>query len=517
MTVVRVTSASEAAALDAATIDRGVPSRALMQRAGAAAAAQISTRYGDQLRHGAVVYAGEGNNGGDAWVVAAALSKIGVAVQVIESGEARTEDACFERALALPLVHRTANGSLAPASVLIDGLLGTGARGAPRARTAELIRELRAARERGAAVVALDVPSGVDGTTGDAHDPHVIADITLTFGTLKRGLLRARDAAGTIVVLDIGLVETDGQKSSILATSGWVAGHVPTFGADAHKGVRRKVAIVGGRRGMAGAVSLAARSALRSGVGMVRALVAPESLQALQASVSEALADDWPAGEGARATVQELVCDWADAVLLGPGLGSGRAARELVETTLDVWGGPVVLDADALNVFAGDARALDVLLGGRPAIITPHLMEFVRLSGRSRTEVNDRHFEIGSELAAALNCAVLLKGVPTVVSAPDGETFVSAAGSPVLATAGSGDVLAGIAITLLAQMDVPAHAAACAAWIHGRAAEQAATGHGTRGVTLGDVLEALGQAWPIVSPATPPYPILAELPAAAPR
>jgi NAD(P)H-hydrate epimerase len=170
----------------------------------------------------------------------------------------------------------------------------------------------------------------------------------------------------------------------------------------------------------------------------------------------------------------------------------------------------MLLDADALTAFAGDLPALRELIGERPALITPHPVECARLLGVTPKEVLDRRFDVGGELAREIGATVLLKGVPTVISDPDGRRLVIAAGTPTLATGGSGDLLCGIAGTLLAQMDDTLVAAACAAWIHGRAAELA--GPYARGTTLEDVLAMLPNAWRI--PETPPrYPVLAELPA----
>ena len=199
-----------------------------------------------------------------------------------------------------------------------------------------------------------------------------------------------------------------------------------------------------------------------------------------------------------------------DVLLIGPGLGPREQARASVTEWLSAFSGPVVVDADALNAFAGDEAALGDLLDGRAAIITPHPLEFARLIGVDVDTVLDERFEIGARLARALHAVVLLKGVPTVITSPEGTSLVSAAGTPVLAAAGSGDILGGIVATLLAQTGDPLAAAASAAWIHGRAAEIANAGRVVRGVTLDDALVALGQAW-IIAPHEPGAP-LARLP-----
>ncbi|HEX5438671.1 MAG TPA: NAD(P)H-hydrate dehydratase [Gemmatimonadaceae bacterium] len=504
----RVASAAESAALDAATIAVGVPSRALMQRAGAAAASVIASLYPELLEYPVAIYAGPGNNGGDAWVVARALATLGAHVCVEVVGDTRTDDARAERSLAEPMVR---HGCAADARLVIDGLLGTGTRGAPRGSISEAVGHIIAARERGrAAVVSLDVPTGLDADSG-AADHAVRADLTITFGTLKRGLLAGRAHAGRIVVVDIGLDASGGTEATpVLVDARWVERTLSCIPVTAHKGTRRRLVIVGGAVGMAGAPMLAARAAMRSGIGMVRLLVAPDNVPLVQQRVPAALAGAWPAHED---ELRAPVLDWAHAVVLGPGLGRSAASRALVERVLRAWRGPVVLDADALNVFEGESAALGALLDGRPALITPHAVEFGRLAGAALDQVEARRFDIGRDLARRVHAAVLLKGVPTVVSGVDGECMVSATGTPALAAAGSGDLLSGIAGTLLAQLDDPVAAGACAAWAHGRAAELANDSRTIRGVTLRDIERSLSIAWPSGA-RVPRYPVLADLPAA---
>lgn len=516
--VVRVTTARAAAAADRRAISAGVPSRALMQRAGAAAAAELALRWGEHLGVGVAVHAGTGNNGGDAWVVAAALAAAGHVVRVRAwGGEPRTEDARAEYEAAVR------HGPLPPPRgderVVVDGLLGTGATGAPRGWAADGIGAIQRARAGGARVAALDLPSGVDATTGVAAGDAVTADLTLAFGTLKRGALVARDRAGTVVLLDIGLEPfLEAPPTTLLTRPA-----VPATAVASHKGTRRKLAVLGGAPGMAGAAILAGRAAVRSGVGMVRLVVAPASLAVVQAALPEALASVWPEAPMELAAL----AGWADAWVVGPGLGASPDTRRLVEQLLASTDAPVLLDADALNVFAGEAPVLATHLAGRAAIVTPHPLEFARLSGRALDDVLAGHFEIGAALSAELRAAVLLKGVPTVVHAPDGRSHVVATGTPALAAAGSGDVLAGIAGTLLAQhagvarpteearAGQAALAAGSAAWVHGRAAEWATRDRGqARGVTLADVIDALPRAWgDAARPTAGRYPVLAELPA----
>jgi len=504
---VRVVSAAESAARDHAAIGAGIPSRALMRAAGLAAAAAITERLSGRLAGGVAVYAGPGNNGGDAWVTAGALAAAGVMVRVAPVGNAGTEDAAAERAAAEPLL--TNGAPQHTEAIIVDGLLGTGATGTPRGPVAGAVATIEAARARGATVVALDVPSGVDATTGTATGS-VRADLTLTFASLKRGLTIARGSCGHILVLDIGLgrhaAGTDGAPTLVDAT--YVRSWVPPIAADANKGTRRRIAIVAAGPGMAGASVLAARAALASGIGLVKMFVAPINLPIVQAAAYEALAQPWPSDEEG---VRREIDAWADAVLLGPGLGTSAEARGVAERVLRASRVPTVIDADGLNLFAGRSAALGALIGGRPALITPHPAEFARLTGATVDTVLAQRFDIATALAAQLSATVLLKGVPTVVTAAGGTRYVSAAGSPVLATGGSGDVLSGIAVTLLAQTGDPVTSANCAAWVHGTAAEVAGQER-VRGITLDDVLAALPAVWNSPAP-VPRYPVLAELPA----
>jgi NAD(P)H-hydrate epimerase len=497
-TLARVVTGPEAAALDAATIAAGVPSRALMQRAGAAAAAEIANRFPEQLRRGAFVLAGPGNNGGDGWVIARALAAAGVEVAVLSPQPARSTDCVAERDLALKTVREAERYT--GQGVVVDALLGTGSSGAPReAMAAALESTMRIASSRGAAIVAIDLPSGLDATTG-AHSGAMRADLTVTFGTLKRGHLVARGLCGSIVAVDVGFLADD--AGSPIADGSWVRDQIPPFTAEAHKGTRKKLVLHGGGPGMAGAAILGLRAALASGIGMVKARVHSETSAAVHTAVPPALVDAWPGDDSADS--------WADVLVIGPGLGLGPDTRTAVARALRRHSGPALLDADALTTFAGDLNALRDALGERPAVLTPHPAECARLLGVDVQSILDRRFDIGLELAQATGATVLLKGVPTIVSAPDGRRIVIAEGTPTLATGGSGDVLSGIAGTLLAQLDDPLTAAACAAWIHGRAARLA--GAFVRGTTLDDVIAMLPNAWRI--PAEPlRYPVIAELPA----
>ncbi|MEX1187498.1 MAG: NAD(P)H-hydrate dehydratase [Gemmatimonadaceae bacterium] len=505
MTVL-VTSAAEAAALDAATIAAGTPSHELMRRAGMAASAEIVRLLGERASAGVRVLAGGGNNGGDGWVVAEDLARRGIPVAAVEIAEARTDDAKAAKAAALPALARAQEPG--DDAAIVDALLGTGSSGAPAGAIGAAVKAMAKARAAGAYVISLDLPSGLNATTG-AHAGAVVADATLTFGTAKRGQLISRASCGRIVVLDIGLLPPDAETQlPELLGAGDVYPQIPPIPARAHKGTRRKVAIVGGSEGMAGAVLLAAQAAFRSGVGLLRLCVAEGSVSAVHGAAPAALVTEWQPD----AEFDDSNTAWADAVVIGPGLGKTARAARFAEHVFRGQAKLLVVDADGLNIFARDASSLVELLDGRPSVLTPHPAELGRLLERDAGDIDAARFEVALEAARFFGSVVLLKGTPTVIAAPDGEIRVSAAGTPALATGGSGDVLAGMIGTLLAQTGDPFASASVAAWIHGRAAELATGERNARGTTLDDVLRKLPDAWQPVKETLAPG-VLAELPA----
>ena len=487
----RVASADETIACERATIESGVSAFELMLRAGYGAAQLIGSRFDKPARSGVMVFVGPGNNGGDGWVVAERLTKAGYSTRVVETAPPRTAESVAAKERAVQAGVRTGSESHA-AALVVDALLGTGSTGAPRGEIASAIADIHALRRAGAAVVSLDLPSGLDATTGE-HEESVAAAATVTFGVVKRGQLIARDVCGEVTVLDIGLTSSDLlSRLPCLIDAEWVHARIPAIPVSAHKGTRKRLAIVGGGKGMAGAAILAGTGALRSGIGLLRIVCAEESVPSTHAGIPAAIVQTWPR------TPEELADLTAntDCIAIGPGLGNSEDTRDLVERILLAWNGPMVLDADALNVFSSDIESLSKLLKGRPSIITPHPAEMARLLGTDMAAVLAGRFEIGTSAAAETGATVLLKGSPTIIFSPSGMRYVSASGTAALATGGSGDVLTGIAATLLAQMaegeEKSTEAAACAAFIHGRAAERCRF---VRGITLEDVLQALPVAW----------------------
>ncbi|CAN5367248.1 bifunctional ADP-dependent NAD(P)H-hydrate dehydratase/NAD(P)H-hydrate epimerase [soil metagenome] len=507
---VHVTTAAESGALDASTIRQGTPAPVLMRRAGEAAASAIERLYGDRLSEGVYVAAGPGNNGGDGWIVAALLARGGFPVRVAEVVAARNDDARAAREAALHSV--TVGDSWSGEGVVVDALLGTGSSGEPRDSIAESVADIVRAKKSGAVVAALDVPTGLDATTGDVHQG-VVADVTVTFGSVKRGLLASRHRCGRIVVADIGLALTPDADLPTLVTATEAYAIVPPIPTAAHKGSRGGVSILGGGPGMAGAAALAAQGALRSGAGSSRICVADENVSVAHTVVPAALVTPW---SRVLADVPKYLGSWPEAIAVGPGFGTEGQAPELLDQLLSTWAGPLVIDADALNLLAGRVDELRERLAakgpGVRAVLTPHAAEMKRLLGaESAQQLLDERYDVALDLARRTGAVVLFKGVPTVIASPDGARRVTATGTAALATGGAGDVLSGIIATLLAQGVTPFDAAAAGAWMHGRAAELATGDRTPRGITIDDVVERLRDVW-VPSGVDLAPGVLAELP-----
>ncbi|MDP3545726.1 MAG: NAD(P)H-hydrate dehydratase [Phreatobacter sp.] len=467
---------------DRLTIAAGTPGAVLMHRAGVAIADAVAraTPLGARI----AVLCGPGNNGGDGYVAARVLRDRGFSVTVAVSGppQDRAGDAVAAAEAwgwaPVPL----ANWAACRPAVVVDALYGAGLARDIDGEDAAVIAAVNAA---GCRVVAADIASGVDGETGAIRGVAVKADETVTFFRRKPGhlLLPGRLLCGTVRVADIGI------PASVLETIGlWAFANEPELWGDhfpfprveGHKYRRGHAVVVSGTMTRTGAARLAARGALRAGAGLVTMASPPEAL-AVNAAHLTAIMLERMEGVAGLATI--LSDRRRNAVCLGPALGTGAGTRALVAEAL-ASGAATVLDADALTAFADAPGALfadapDALFAGirawpdRPAVLTPHGGEFSRLFGA---------VEGGSRLDAARRAAeqsgavVILKGPDTVVAAPDGHVAIAANAPPWLATAGSGDVLAGIVTGLLAQ-GMPAFGAASAAvWMHGEAGQAAGIG-----------------------------------------
>ena len=504
MNPIPVLSASEAAAWDsAARTQYRIPSRVLMEAAGRAVAHVIVREFPEVIARGVLIAAGAGNNGGDGWVVARALQAAGVPVSVAAL-DPKTDDAIDNRALArVDGVREIGRDEPWPAAaVAVDALLGTGASGPARGDVLALAQRLVT---YGATLVAVDGPTGLDLSSGEAHGP-VRAAVSVTFGGPRRGHLLARDWCGKLVVVDIGLPPAD-PSWPVLVTDAWAGARLPKLTPTMHKGDRGRVTVVGGSNGMTGAALHAARAALAAGAGLVKLVAGAETIAAARTSLPDVLTVESALGPELEPSAAEAL-EWADALVVGPGLGRDPDRAPFLKAALALRPVPTVLDADALTLFQGAAE--------RPMVFTPHLGEFRAQFGDQLADAtaNDRWAAV-SKAAHTVKATVLLKGVPTVIADLRGPIHVVASGNPGLATGGSGDLLAGFIGAFLARGSAGPEAAALGAHVLGRAAEHGARQWTARSLRPADVLAALPdiwRAWATARPSGPPLLTELELP-----
>lgn len=489
----------------------GVPGSELMERAGARVVEAIRQRWEGLEGLAVTVVCGKGNNGGDGFAVGRLLHRAGVEVQVFLAadpaqvrGDARHH---LEQMVAggLPAQPVVAEGelprlsaALAGADLVVDALLGTGSQGAPRPEVARVIEVLARA---GRPVVAVDLPSGVEADTGQVPGACVRAALTVTFGLPKVGQLfyPGKGYCGTLVVTDIGLPAPLASPGALHLIGGeQVASLMPRRRPQAHKGSCGLVVVVAGSEGMTGAAALAADSALLAGAGKV-ILGAPASLHdILETKLTEVMTRPLPEVRRRRCLSLRALGEilpllaGAQCLALGPGLGRHRETGELVRRLLGRVEVPVVLDADGLNAFAGQADRLRDTRA--PLVLTPHLGEFARLAGAGVAEIQRDPPSAARQFATALGAVLVLKGAPSLVALPSGQVLVNPTGNPGMATAGAGDVLTGLIAGLIAQGSAPAEAAGVGVFVHGVAGDLARAAQGEWGMKAGDISRALPQA-----------------------
>jgi ADP-dependent NAD(P)H-hydrate dehydratase / NAD(P)H-hydrate epimerase len=502
----RVLTPTEMAEADRRTIDAGTPFDALVERAGRAVGREVLAILGGAYAKRAVIICGPGNNGADGEVAARVLRSRGVRCQV--------------SALTSPLDRSAVTREIQRCDVLVDAMFGTGFHGELDGDAAWIAEQThrRSVGRHPFKVVAVDIPSGVQGLTGETLGTSVSADRTVTFGALKPGLLSepGRGLAGSVTVSQIGIEIGEGTLLGLVEEQD-VREWIPQRAANDHKWGLGPVMVVGGSPGMAGAPRLSAASALRAGSGVVVSYSpdphgadspadslrlgtshSAESAESLAESLrlgSEVITRGIPLGQEGhlnRDSAEYLIAaaQRFHAVLIGPGLGADHGVAEVVKALIAGVVAPIVLDADGLNALGGDLSPLQgrAKAGLGPVILTPHEGEFERLSGL----VGSDRVAAARGLARASAATVLLKGPTTVIAEPDGVAYIVDSGGPWLATAGSGDVLAGIIAALLASGLSPGKAAASGAWLHCRASDFA--GHTC--LVASDIVSALPAAWP---------------------
>src|SRR5918998_3033890 len=459
----------------------GIPSGALMERAGVGMAHAALERFGSLNGRRVLVVAGGGNNGGDGFVIARELHRAGAEVVVFATKEGYEGDpkTNIDVLSNLGVCFVGADGyeeELGRADLVVDALLGTGFAGEVREKEAGFIEQMNASD---APVVAVDMPSGVNGSTGEVWGEAVQADLTVCAHAAKLGCLVSpgREHAGEVAVVEIGIPpEADVESAATWTDANSLRGTVPRRAGAAHKYSAGALLVVAGSRMATGAAILVARGAQRAGCGIIFVATAEGIAPLVDTQLVEVLVSGVPEddeGNMANGAVDPILeqAQGASAVVLGPGMGVGDGGREIVEGVLSETDVPVLLDADAISNLSGP----EVLAGREtPPVITPHPGELGRLLDDSPKEIQARRLHLARWTAEEGGCCVLLKGADTLVAqgGPQGNRVsVNSTGSAALATAGTGDVLSGIVGALLSRGVGPYDAARTGAWAHGRASE----------------------------------------------
>ena len=478
-------SAAEMRAIDQSTITGGTPSLALMERAGAAVTAVVREKFGTELKRGApVILCGPGNNGGDGLVIARLL---GTSVKVVVSGAPKYSDdflAQFEKVRGVAEISTTRfgagafdiseisksglNGLLAAAPLVIDALLGTGSSGEPRGSIKDIIESLRSRSK--AKVIAVDSPSGIDADTGAVSGAAVQADATVTIELVKRGMLQspARELCGEIHAVSIDLDTSMPTEFRVLSARQLEP--IPNRRVSAHKGNFGHIFVIGGSRDMPGAPVLSGLSAIRAGAGLVSVV----HLRSLGYEVKfpelmlHTVSDSSGSLDLAALPQIDSAISSEHTIVLGPGLGQAPETKALIEKLFPLLKAKkccVVLDADGLNLLG--ARDF-----GPEWVLTPHPGEMARLLNLSTAEVNADRYKAAAELAKQTGSVVVLKGAGSIIYFGS-KGWVNMTGNPRMATAGSGDVLAGLIAGLMAQGLSPVEAARAGVYLHGVAGDLA--------------------------------------------
>jgi len=493
----KVLKAHEMAEIDRTAIEEiGIPSVVLMENAGRAVFRAITERFPKAKR--IIAFAGKGNNGGDALVVARLLRLAGKDAEVFLVSEDLSGDPSLELKIAKNVgvrVH-TDLPDLKAYDLVIDGLLGTGFKPPAREPFGELIRRINTS---GRPVVSIDLPSGLSADSGRAEDPFVIADLTVTFQFPKicHILFPASKFCGDVIVADISIpsflassIKRDTIEPCDL--------HLPHREPDTHKVREGHVLLVGGSKGKTGALIMSALAATSAGAGLVTAGTSEDLNPILESSLIEEMT--LPLKGSRRLSyfaVKDILSRQDHYSALGIGMGMDRyeEGQDIVRDLLKGWKGRILLDADALNNLAdlGDLTALkerDV-----PAVLTPHIGEFSRLTGLAKEEIIEGQTDVAQEFAVQNRCYLVLKGARTVIAEPDGQVWISLRGTPAMAKGGVGDVLSGILTALIGKMEDISSALKLGVTLHAIAGEMAEERQHTQTLRATDLITLLGEAY----------------------
>lgn len=488
----RIITNQEAHWIDSWAETKGLlPTAILMENAGAAVAQVVSEKLKERFKEKhlskeIVILAGFGNNGADGLVAARHLDEMGYEVRIITPAPGGHTSDLFEKQAAIierldiPMMSiEEGVDSLEGAAVIVDALIGTSLSGDLRESMLTVLDAVEAYLEvyEDTLVVAVDLPSGVNGNDGTVSNGTLGVDLTVTFGAAKQGmyLYPAREYCGHIIVKGLGfnwelaLLDEDNQVfPSELVNASIAASLVPEREATAHKGTNGHVLIIGGAAGMIGAPVLASEGAFRSGAGKVSTVVPSDCLEALQAKIRPEILT----GSFSNLIHLRMHNEGKDAVVIGPGLGRNEEISTLAKNFMTHTELPMVVDADGLWAL-GNVVTMDEILKAKPipTILTPHPGEFSRLSGKSVKDIEADRIGIARDFAIAHNVILVLKGAPTVVASPDGFVAVNESGNEGMGSGGMGDTLSGIIGAFLAQGLEALEAAMLGVYVHGAGAD----------------------------------------------
>ncbi|MEZ5360480.1 MAG: NAD(P)H-hydrate dehydratase [Candidatus Zixiibacteriota bacterium] len=506
-------TADEMRAIDSRAInDYKIPSLELMENAGRGIFHYIEEVVAPEIEEepAIAIVCGRGNNGGDGFVVGRYLFEAGYDVVFLLAGtDEKLSDDCrvnYDKVIAagyevVQVTKERDIPDLHEFDLIIDAIFGTGFSGAPRGISAKLIDHINASH---AHIVSVDAPSGLDVSTGKAETMAVMADFTTTLALPKPGLYVSpgREFAGFVAIIPIGIpqevVESFGIQKYLI-NDHKVAHTLPQPKPDGHKGDFGKVFILAGSPGLTGAAYLSGLAAARSGAGLVTVGV-PKSLNPiLEMKLTEVMTVPLP--EVGKRSVLALRgkgeirqhIKGKDAIAIGPGIGRHHETGELIRRLIGDITCPCVIDADGLYPLSGEDSPL--LQQHGPLVLTPHPGEFARLTGETPSAHPLDNFELVAKWAKTFNAVIVLKGSPTIIGTPEGEVYMNSTGNFGMATGGSGDVLTGIIVTMLAQGLEPLRAAGCGVFIHGLAGDMAIEHINPRSLIAGDVIEFLSSAF----------------------
>jgi len=493
-----ILSREEMYEFDKYTIEKiGVPGKELMENAGKGCAEFIRDRILSTIGSKIAIFCGAGNNGGDGFVIARYLKiwKFSPVIFLLGSPQKMSTETlenyqdCLK--LKIPVNQIESNDfCLKEFNLIVDAIFGVGLKGNVHGWRAEVIKKIN---EVEIPVVSVDIASGIDANTGQA-DIAVEADFTLTMANYKYGhfLGQGREKSGETLIIDIGIPKYVYEKftpQATLVTSDNVI--YPRRSRFSHKGDYGRVGIIAGSPGFSGAAIMACRSALRSGAGLIT-LLHPAGMEMIfETQLLEVMTYTLP--ENNEKT--ELIADFQnklntmDVLLIGPGIGTADKTKFLLEKILKTWHKPLVLDADALNILSWNRELLE-LIKNKPVLLTPHLGEFARLTEKTISEIQTDPLEHLSEFITKYNCNVLLKSFTTILADKSGFIF-DISGNDGLSTGGSGDVLAGIIVSFLAQKLDIKNAAISASYLLGKTAETLAEIRKPASIIPSDVIENL--------------------------